>query len=382
MSAGVTKIRNMKFNQKKKMRYLLPLIFLAANAFSQEKNFTVQVYLKGAKDGSYLYMLHKYDEVLYTDSAKVQEEKATFKGKLKEPNMYWLAARKNANSPLIFFMDGGKAEVKGNYDSIPNARVSAGTTQEEYKHSLELVNKFNTVRAGFIQRHNMCNMTGNLEGAKKILDSAQIEERAYAQSIVNFIKQHPNSNVGGYMIFSAQFDWPQISEYDAMYDALGEKVKKGKFGKLALDKITSMKGTTIGYPALNFSQPDVNGKEVSLKSYRGKYVLVDFWASWCGPCRRENPSVVAAYQKYKDKGFDVLGVSLDDNKDKWLAAIQKDNLTWTHVSDLKGWQNAAGKMYGVQSIPFNLLLDKDGKILAKALRGADLEAKLAELLDK
>jgi thiol-disulfide isomerase/thioredoxin len=107
--------------------------------------------------------------------------------------------------------------------------------------------------------------------------------------------------------------------------------------------------------------------------------LVDFWASWCGPCRKENPAVVAAYQKYKDKGFDILGVSMDDNKDKWLAAIAKDNLTWTHVSDLKGWQNAVGKMYSVTSIPFNLLLDKEGKILAKSLRGADLEAKLAEI---
>jgi peroxiredoxin len=361
------------------MRYFFPILFLCANTFAQ--NFTVHVNLKGAKDGSYLYMLHKYNEELFTDSAIVKDEKATFKGKLNEPNMYWLAARKNANTPLIFFADGGKIEVNGNIDSIPNARVKAGRAQEEYKLSLELVNKYNTGRASLIQRHNAYGMTGNAEGAKRILDSAQVDERAYAQSIVNFIKQHPNSNVGGFMIYSAQFDWPQISEYDAMYDALGEKVKKGKFGKLAFDKIAGMKGTTVGYPALDFTQPDMNGKNVSLKSYRGKYVLVDFWASWCGPCRRENPNVVAAYQKYKDKGFDILGVSLDDNKDKWMAAVQKDNLTWTHVSDLKGWQNAAGKLYGVQSIPFNLLLDKDGKILAKALRGAELEAKLAELLD-
>jgi len=362
------------------MKYLLPLLFISAPLFSQEKSFTVNANLKGAKNDLYLYMLHKVNDVLFTDSAKAKDEKVSFKGKLKEPNMYWFALKKNANAALVFFVDGGKVEINGHIDSIPAARVKAGKTQEDYKASLDVINKFNTIRAGLIQRHNAYSQGGNMEGAQSIIDTAQIEERNHAKNMVNFIKEHPNSVVGGYMIYSAQFDWPQISEYDEMYKALGEKVKKGKFGKLALDKITSMKGTTVGYPAINFTQADVNGKNVSLSSYKGKYVLVDFWASWCGPCRRENPAVVAAYQKYKDKGFDILGVSMDDNKDKWLAAIEKDKLTWTHVSDLKGWQNAAGKIYGVQSIPFNLLLDKEGKIVAKSLRGADLEAKLEELL--
>lgn len=362
------------------MKYLVPFLLVGSALFAQEKSFTINANLKGAKDGAFIYMLHKTNDVLFTDSAKVTGEKVSFKGKLKEPNMYWFAAKKNPSTALIFFVDGGKVEISGHIDSIPVARVKAGTTEEDYKASLEVVNKFNTIRAGLIQRHNAYSQIGNMEGTKMILDSAQIQERAHAANLLNFIKQHPNSAVGGYIIFSAQFDWPQISEYDAMYNALGDKVKKGKFGKLALDKVTTMKGTTVGYPAIDFTQADVNGKNVSLSSYKGKVVLVDFWASWCGPCRKENPNVVAAYNKFKDKGFDILGVSFDDNKDKWMAAIQKDNLTWTHVSDLKGWGNAAGKIYGVQSIPFNLLLDKDGKILAKGLRGADLEAKLAELL--
>jgi thiol-disulfide isomerase/thioredoxin len=362
------------------MKNLLPFVFLFSSVLAQEKNFSINASIKGAKEGTYLYLLHKYDDILYTDSALAKSEKFTFKGKVKEPNMYWLAARKNANAALIFFVDGGKVEIDAHIDSIPNGRVKAGLTQDDYKASQELVNNFNTARAGLIQRHNAYSMAGNMEGTQRIIDSAQADEASYAKNIENFIKAHPNSNVGGYLIFSAQFDWPQIAAYDAMYNALGEKVKKGKFGKLALEKINTLKGTTIGYPALDFTQKDVNGKDVALSSYKGKYVLVDFWASWCGPCRRENPAVVAAYQKYKDKGFDVLGVSLDDNREKWLAAIAKDKLTWMHVSDLKGWQNAAGKLYGVQSIPFNLLLDKEGKIVAKGLRGPDLEAKLAELL--
>lgn len=173
---------------------------------------------------------------------------------------------------------------------------------------------------------------------------------------------------------------PLFLKYARLYQELyqGENLSLDKF---IAGKIVEIRGVApVGELAPDFTAQTPEGKDMSLKDLRGKVVLVDFWASWCGPCRRENPNVVRVYNQYKDKGFDILGVSLDTKKDRWLGAIAKDGLTWNHVSDLKGWSSAPAKMYGVRGIPFTILLDKDGKVIAKNLRGPALEAKLKEVL--
>ena len=352
------------------------------NIFSQGKGFVINGTIKKAADNSYIYLTHKYNNINMVDSTLLKGEKFVFKGKTLEPNMYWITLKKIETPQLIFFVDNTSITVTANADSMAYAHVKGGATQDDYKLWLDMQNKFTDTRVSLIKQYNAYGQANDQINAKRIMDTAMLLERVYIKDIIGFIKKHPASCVGGYIIYSATFDWPKIPEYEEMYNALSEQVKKGKFGVLADEKVNSIRGVTIGYPAINFTLQDMNGKNVSLSSFKGKYVLVDFWASWCGPCRGENPAVVAAYQKYKDKGFDILGVSLDQNKDKWKQAIEKDNLTWTHVSDLKGWQSDVAHKYSVTSIPFNVLLDKDGKILAKALRGAALEAELAKIFDK
>ncbi|MBD0368365.1 MAG: TlpA family protein disulfide reductase, partial [Flavisolibacter sp.] len=161
---------------------------------------------------------------------------------------------------------------------------------------------------------------------------------------------------------------------------LDNSVRNSSLGKAVAENIAFNKVGAVGTEALNFTQNDVNGQPVSLSSFRGKYVLIDFWASWCKPCRMENPNVVKAYQKFSNKNFTILGVSLDQEKEPWIKAIEKDKLSWTQVSDLKFWSNEVAVLYHVQGIPQNFLVDPNGKIVAKNLRGQELEAKLCELL--
>lgn len=172
--------------------------------------------------------------------------------------------------------------------------------------------------------------------------------------------------------------------YYETYKTVADKLENSEWSKYAvaqdlIETVKKMGALAIGQPAPEIALPDPDGNIVKLSSLKGKYVLVDFWAKWCGPCRRENPNVVRAYQKYKDKGFTVFGVSLDRNREDWLQAIKEDNLTWTHVSDLKFWQSEAAKAYNVTAIPFSVLLDPNGIIIGKNLRGRALDEKLEEI---
>jgi peroxiredoxin len=360
------------------MKYLIGLLFaFPVFAFSQVQNFSLKGSLKGLKDKTELVL--KNEEVNPEPLATLVSvgEKFETKGQIAEPGLYQLTV-KGSQQRLMIFIDASDITIEGDLQTLQNAKVSGSKSHDDFVAFNTTFNPLFAKLSAFAQK---------LNGGDKDADGTI--RKAYGEVVAEvniktdeFISSHSNSPVAPFvlLVMMQLNDDPTVMEQ--RLSRMTNQAKANYFGKTALKLVEDAKFAAIGTEAPDFVQQDQNGKDVKLSSFRGKYVLVDFWASWCGPCRQENPNVVNAYNKYKDKNFTVFGVSLDRQKDPWLKAIKDDNLNWTQVSDLKFWNNAVAVQYKIQSIPQNFLIDPNGIIVAKNLRGEDLQTRLAALLAK
>lgn len=317
------------------------------------------------------------------DSVKLVNGSFEFNGSIGGPTNAFLVAKQPTGAVAKFiYVEPSNIEVKGSFKDFENVKVVGSKTHNEYEEvRLFNVDFQNKLKA--IQKEQSARVMKIEES--KVFDERidSLYETKYAFS-KNFIKTHPNSVVSIPELFTL-FGSEKIETIQALFDGLSPEIKATPGGDLVdynLKQNTSKTKIDIGSIAPDFTQPDVDGKPVKLSDYRGKYVLVDFWASWCAPCRAENPNLVLAYEQFKSKGFDILGVSIDEAKaaDLWKKAIKVDRLTWTQVADLKGSDNEAAILYGVTSIPTNYLIDQEGKVVAKNLRGAELINTLKEII--
>ena len=362
------------------------LVTVITSCSKKEEGYTINGTISGQKDGIVYLEFLDGDKPLVKDSAKIVEGKFTFAGKVEEPLRYSVKL-KGQEYGRVFILSNETIGFTAKKDSIFNAKLSGATQDSIY--SLYYKNEFKKIQsiAGPVYKaSDSLSQNGKVKltpDQQVMMDKRWADLQKLADDLTfKFIKTHKDK-VAGVLVLEDRlvtYGTPQqIKEYFAV---LSPEVQKSYFGKRIKEAIDLNDKTAVGVTAPEFSQTAVNGKVVKLSDYKGKYVLVDFWASWCGPCRKENPNVVVAYKTYHDKGFEVLGVSLDDKKNLWEKAIEKDGLTWTHVSDLKGWKNEAAVLYGVKLVPTNYLIGPDGKIVAKNLREEALQSKLKEIFSK
>ena len=317
-------------------------VLAMASCSGEKKGYTIEGQIADVQEGMMYLKKAVGKEYVDVDSTAIVDGKFKFEGLASEALAHGLTTRKESSRPMVFFLENNAMNITMN-ESGKEMSITGSEANDIYLRNAKIT-------------------------------------RAKGYSLDSLLAAHPASPVAAYFVvkdFAYKLDLEGMKAVRAQLDA---SLAGSEYVNQIESMISRMEKVQVGSVAPDFTLPDVDGNPVSLSSFRGKYVLVDFWAAWCPDCRKENPNIVAAWEKYKDKNFAVLGVSLDRKRDQWLAAIEKDNLTWTQISDLKYWDSEAAVLYCIRWIPMSFLIDPEGKIVAIGLEGEELHNKLEELL--
>jgi peroxiredoxin len=335
--------------------------------------FIIQGNIQGASGMAYITYEFNYKD--HTDSAIITNGQFMLKGQLPEPLLCTLRVS-GTQQIRIFFAENTTMQVAANVTKLFDAQVSGGREQAVW-------NGYNTNQREVIGAKVMEVRKRPRDSSSHKLsptDAAEID--VVKDSVMrSFVTANTSSVATARIIYETYIMYPNYKRAGELYALLNNKIKNCYYARRILQNINATDRTTIGSVAPDFTLPDTTGKMVSLASFKGQYLLVDFWASWCMPCRKENPYLKKAYDRFHGKGFEIISVSIDSNKDAWTKAIETDGLPWVHVSDLKAGQGPVPDAYGVKSIPKNVLVDKGGKVIARNLRGEELENLLEKILN-
>lgn len=352
---------------------------LAAAAFyacgpANKPEATITADITGLKD-TVIYISQLVADSSKTDTVPVVNGKFTWTGNITEPEKIYLMF---PDRYVDLFMEPSHVTITGHADSLTNLHITGSASHDEYQAYQQSQKGIEDQMGKLYENYDKIK---DNDSAMAVLESKSKEIRTQRRNgMKRYISEHPKSVVS----VSLVTDMAVMGEYkqlDSLYKLLDPAAQQTGAGVRLGKRIAVLKKSAVGEPFIDFTLPDAEGKAVKFSDFKGKYVLLDFWASWCGPCRAENPNVLKAFNAYKDKNFIVVGVSLDDDGEKWKKAIAEDGMPWIQLSDLKGFRNTVAQEYGIQAIPSTFLVSPEGIIVEKDLRGAALHKKLAELLN-
>ena len=347
------------------------------NSVMAQENFTVKGKITGWQ-GKYIHLETRGNQVL-KDSVENKDGSFEFKGQVHGATNAFLVSKDEQNPVFrFFFLEPGTTTIQGEFDNLSTAQVSGSELSAAYQRIKDI---HEVKKAKIDSIYNFIHSEKDQAKVKGYYREIEALNAKDVEDVREFIAANPKNPGAIYELFtiSGNVDYPTLS---ALYNTVDASVRDSEQGKDLKAYVTNLGNIQLGKIAPDFVQPDSTQKEIRLSDFKGKYVLLDFWASWCIPCRKEHPNLLAAYKKYKDKGLEILGVSIDTKEEewRWKRAIQNDGVIWPQVSDLRAQKNAAAQLYAIQVVPTNFLIDPSGKIIAKNLMGEELNKKLAELL--
>jgi peroxiredoxin len=377
-----------------KIKMIVLALLLPAMALAQKPNFTITGQIGKLGKPAKVYFDYMDNGANHEDSCVVVNGQFKFTGIVSGITTSRMSLDHTGegkphsiyapNSDVIYIYFGKENMVFKSADSLANATVTGSKIYDEFQDYNKQIG--GTIMA-LTKAVNADFASGTPAQQKDTAFTKAVDAR-FRRNIAKrtdkqfeFAKNNPNSYFALVALSESAGTKVDVKKVEPVFNALKAEFRNTDMGKELEQRIQAAGTTAVGMQAPEFTQNNVEGKPISLAMLKGKYVLVEFWASWCAPCRAGNPNLVKQYELYKDKGFEIISVSLDNVKDRWVDAIKKDGLPWLQVSDLKGWNNAVGRMYGVRAVPQSFLLDKEGKVIGNTLRDETLNAKLAELFN-
>ncbi len=364
-----------------KLLYLLSFsVWLSSVSPNQKSEFIVKGQFSKTKEGTKVY-LHYYTQNFKTeyDSTNVLKGEFSFQGKINKTTKAQISFEAMpSNEMKDFYLEPNTTIIVKGEEVMSDAHIEGGITQAEFNNFKKMSSHIDGEIVKLYQQYKILNKEHDTLGLKSYYSKWGVLLKERDNIEFEFVKKNPSSEVSYDLVKSRKYKMDDT--FEAIFNLTDTKFKESADGKNLINGFNESKKHFIGQVISDFIQKDTLGNNIQLSSLRGKYVLIDFWASWCGPCRRENPNLMDAYQKFKNKNFEILGVSLDKNRQKWVDAIEKDNLKWLHVSDLKGWNNNVAQIFQIRSIPQNILIDPNGIIIAKNMRGSEVIFKLEDVI--